>query len=405
MSELWTEKYCPQKLEEVLGQNTAIREIKKWVSSWEDGKPEKRAILIYGAPGTGKTATVRALAKEMGWSLIEMNASDKRTLSEVERIIGVASTTGTLTGGAKEKKLLVLDEADNLHGTADRGGYRALKNIIGKTNNPIVLIANDRYSIPWEIQNLCFLVNFRRLKTEIILLQLEKIVKKEKIRAEKKALEIIARAADGDMRSAIQDLQTVTIGEKILTEKILRLYKREREKNVFDLIKGILLSSSAQLSRTTLWSVDVPPEDALAWISENIPRAITNRQNLAKVYDAISRADIFLRRAKERQVYKLWGYASDMMSAGVTVNKGEEISWTRFQTPSHIKRYSRTRVVRMLQNSIAKKMAKHCHTSTHIIKRDFIPLFALLKRDKNLMNDLAERLELSENELNYLFSM
>ncbi|MDI6643300.1 MAG: AAA family ATPase, partial [Candidatus Hodarchaeaceae archaeon] len=133
MSELWVEKYQPRKLRDIVGQSKAVQEITSWAESWKRGKPSKPAVLLYGAAGTGKTAAAAALAREFGWDLIEMNASDQRTLAEVKRVAGTAATTGTLFGGASGRRLIVLDEADNIHGTADRGGYRALKELLEET--------------------------------------------------------------------------------------------------------------------------------------------------------------------------------------------------------------------------------------------------------------------------------
>lgn len=341
----------------------------------------------------------------MGWQIIEMNASDKRTLHTIRRIIGEASRTGTLFDGIFGKKLLVLDEADNIHGKADYGGYQGLKEVVSATNNPLVLIANDRYAIPLEIQNQCQLVNFRRLRADQIVKHLERIAKSEGVRAERRALALIAQRSDGDMRSAIEDFQTHALLFPRLTADKVLLFKRERTKNVFDLLKGILFASSAEVAREVLWSVDIAPDDALAWISENVPHSIADLAALANVYDMLSKADIFYRRAKERQVYRLWSYMSDLMSAGVAVKKGEGVRAAKFQPPSKIKRYLQTAKSRNLTNKIAKKIALACHTSTRKVKQDLFPFLPILAKNKRLIQNLVQNLELSNEELEHLLSL
>ncbi len=402
---LWTEKYAPKRLSELVGQDAAVQTMRKWVESWKKGKPSKKSLLLYGPPGTGKTAATRALANETGWQLIEMNASDKRTMSALRKIIGEASKTGTLLEGVQGKKLLVLDEADNIHGRADHGGYQALKEIIGTTTNPVILIANDRYSIPAEIQAQCELVNFRRLRPDQIVKHLEHIAKNEKIKVDRKALEIIARRSDGDMRSAIEDFQTHALVFPRLTAEQVLLFKREREKNVFDLLRGILFASSADVARSVLWSVDIAPDEAMAWIVENVPKAIRDPKALAAVYNTLSRADIFYRRANERQIYRLWSYMSDLMSAGVAVKKGSEVKAAKFEPPSYLKRYYQTAKTRRMLNSVARKIAMACHTSTHRVKQDMIPLLPILIQNKKLLENLTANLELSEEEINFLSSL
>ncbi|TDA32177.1 MAG: replication factor C large subunit, partial [Hadesarchaea archaeon] len=98
MSLPWSEKYRPRRLSEVVGQKAALQKVREWVEGWRRGAPPKRALLLYGPPGSGKTTVAQALAQEMGWDLIQLNASDQRTFEVLKRVAGEAALTGTLTG-------------------------------------------------------------------------------------------------------------------------------------------------------------------------------------------------------------------------------------------------------------------------------------------------------------------
>ena len=106
----WTEKFRPVSLSDVLGNEAAVKALRQWADTFGTGK---RAVILYGSPGTGKTSAALALAHDLGWDYIEMNASDQRNKNVVQQIAGTAAKAGTFEGTAG-RRLIILDEADNL---------------------------------------------------------------------------------------------------------------------------------------------------------------------------------------------------------------------------------------------------------------------------------------------------
>ena len=139
---LWTDKYRPQTLDEVVGNNKEKKIIIDWVNNWKNGNPQN-PLLLVGPPGIGKTTLALVIAKDFS-EHIELNASDKRSQDVIKRTIGESSSSRSLFGD--EYKLIIMDEVDGIHGTNDRGGVKAIGDIIKNSKHPMILIANDFYS-------------------------------------------------------------------------------------------------------------------------------------------------------------------------------------------------------------------------------------------------------------------
>src|SRR5687768_7474104 len=100
--------------------------LRTWGQAWQAGTPAKKALLLHGPPGCGKTSAAHALANDLGWGVLELNASDVRSGKAIQRVAGEGSrhetfsASGDYFASAKGlRKLIILDEADNLY---ERGG-------------------------------------------------------------------------------------------------------------------------------------------------------------------------------------------------------------------------------------------------------------------------------------------
>src|SRR5207245_8230879 len=117
--EPWTTKYKPRTSKDVAGNKTAIERLRDWIESWSKGRPSKAAVLLYGPAGVGKTTVAEAIARERGWDLVELNASDRRRGEILSRTAGLASTQSSLFS---KGRLIVLDVVDGMNLRKGSGG-------------------------------------------------------------------------------------------------------------------------------------------------------------------------------------------------------------------------------------------------------------------------------------------
>jgi len=427
----WTEKYRPTSLSDVLGNNKAVNTLQRWAGEWEFGIPVKRAVILSGSPGIGKTSTALALANDMGWGVIELNASDVRSAEKIKSIAtrGALYETFTDTGEyirASEggRKLIILDEADNLYERissgqgkdskgndfSDRGGKTAIVQTIKLTMQPIILIVNDLYALTKNstLKRLCEVIKFQNIRASTIEKTLIHIIHNEGLEVEREALEIIANRAGGDLRAAINDLRGLSRMEGRITEKMAgEVGFRDNVITLQQALAKILKGDNTDV-RKAAWDLDETPDSLLTWLDENLPHEYTDPVDLANGYDALSRADVYLGRVRKRQYYRLWAYANDTMTAGVALAKKREYHhYTRYRFPGWILKMSHTKGIRKRRKELAQKIGSMCHTSIRDARLELLPMVqTLFKQSENTDYDFAikmtDRLSLTPEEVAFL---
>jgi replication factor C large subunit len=398
----WTEKYRPSTLSEVRGNNTARDEMLDWAKTWDD---HGDAVILHGSPGVGKTSAAHALANDMGWPTIELNASDQRTGGVIKRIAGEAAKSGTLTGGTAGRRLVILDEADNLTHNADRGGSRAITEVVKSASQPLVLIANEFYDMSNSLRNACEIVEFRDVSARSIKPVLRDICRQEDIEYESAALEAIAENDSGDLRSAVNDLQAVAESSDRLTEGDVVTGERDTTSGIFEFLDDLIKKEDAEGALKASYDVDETPDNLLNWIEDNVPKDYEGGE-LADAYGYLADADRWLGRVRATQNYRFWRYASDNMTAGVAASRREKKGgWTRYGPPSYWRKLGSSRGKRNTRDYIAQKIAEESGISMSTARREVIPFLAEMThhcKNRELTVAMAARYDMEEKHVAFV---
>lgn len=411
----WTEKYRPKNLSGVIGNIKAKNQLKRWAGKWISGKPDKKAVVLAGKPGIGKTTSALALANEMGWGVLEMNASDDRNSDAIKNFVGRSAVDDTFSVDGDfipynegKRTLLILDEADNVFGSQDRGGIREIANTIKKTKQPIVLIANDYYDLRRRSETLSRMskkIEFEPVNQSEIISLLQSICKNEGVKYENEALQAIADRADGDVRSAVRDLESISTGKnKIEVDDISALGYRNREAEIFPSLKTILQKRDPIEAKESVRYLNEEPGNLIVWIDENMPREYNNPKALSNGYSWLSKADIFLGRVMKGQSYRFWAYATDMMTAGVSIAKDKTYTvWTRYAFPTWIRKMSNSKGKRSMRRTLSMKIAEGVHTTSNRSRLDVLPYFKnVFQDDLEFRKRMVKRFEFKPAETAFL---
>ncbi len=384
------EKYRARTFEDIKGQDLAISDVKNFLNSF----PLKKALILNGPVGTGKTSLAIALANENNLELFELNASDLRNRISLEEVLAPATLQQSLF---KKSKLILMDEADGIT-ASDRGGLPELIALIAKTNFPIIITANDIWKKKFNaLRQKCRMISVKELNEQVIKSILIDILHKENKRVNLKTLNLISKQARGDVRSALNDLQSIIdFGE----EEFLRdISEREKQESIFNILKNLFQNATNENITRIFESADLELDEILLWIEENIPEEY-NGSSLAKAYEALSKADIFKGRIYRQQYWRFLVYQNFFLSAGVSASsKLKNSKFVQYKRPSRILKIWLANQKNAKIKSILRKYSKFCHMSKKKANNEKYILPFILD---NLDEKTKRKVDLKEDEENYL---
>lgn len=419
MQDEWTEKYRPKSLKQIVGNEAAIRSITRWAESWKKGTPRLKAIVLRGEPGIGKTSAALALANDMGWDFIEMNASDHRNAASIKKIAGAGSRTQTFTLDGEflsstegRRKLVIIDEADNLFGREDFGGAKAIVETIRESGHPIILIVNDYYELTRKasaVKTLADKAIFKRLDRSSIAKVLRTISEAENVSVCNEVIERISDNCGGDLRAAINDLQMIAEGRtEVVSGDSDSMGKRNQEKELDSALRAVFGAKTLREARDATFDLDRTPEELIKWIEENIPLEIKHPLDMADAFDSLSKSDVYLGWTRKLQHYGLWSYSKELMTGGVALarKRGPRPAVYEYRFPGYFIMMSKAKGPRASRESLALKLQEHLHTSKKCVNESALPYIgAMVRNDPELLLRMISEFELDEGDVSYLLGV
>ncbi|BBL45684.1 replication factor C large subunit [Nanobdella aerobiophila] len=397
----WIKRYSPKHINEIINQSEAIGKIKDFIENYSNSN--KRALLLYGPPGVGKTSSVYAIANDLNYEVIELNASDERNAGIIYKRLSESVKGKPFL---KKGRIILIDEIDGISGFQDKGGILAILKICKESIWPVIFTANDAWDQRLRsIREISELVEFKKLSNTEIIRGLRRIIASEKINIDENALKLLVERSQGDLRSAINDLQTLSsMNKKISSEDIEALGYRERETNIFRALGQMFKASTIFSATMPFVDLDMDPKDIEPWIEENIPNEYDNIKDIYNAYDWLSIGTLFYNRIFERQYWELLKYATTIMYAGVALAKEKRYNkFTRYRMPNYIRKLSQNKEIRSKILELSKNLKKKVHSSNKRIRDIYInTLINLLEKDPEIGEEYAKKLGFEDSEISYI---
>ncbi|NPE26420.1 replication factor C large subunit [Methanococcoides sp. SA1] len=386
----WCEKYRVQSLDDVRGQDLAVDKVKSFLKMF----PKKKAVVLHGSPGVGKTSLAYAVAGETGAEILELNASDFRNKAKILEIVGPASRQASLFG---KGKIILIDEVDGISAMKDRGGLVTLLGLLAKSSFPVIITANDIWHKKFSgLRKKCEIVGLKEVDYKEILKILMEVCEKENCVVSGDVLRGIAIRARGDIRAALNDLEVLSKmdGDSLMVE----VGERDKEESIFSALAKVFSGSKISEDMIKVYDdVAMPIDDLFLWVEENLPIAYQGEE-LCVALDRLSLADVYRGRIRRQRHYRFMVYEYFLLGAGIaSAKKYDRGGWVQYKKPSRILKIWLQNQRAAKKKSICEKYAKVAHVSVKKAMREWMLVREILQGE-----GVRKELDLSSDEIAYL---
>lgn len=371
---MWSEKYRPQIISDMVGNEEARAAIIEWFVKWKKGT---KPLLLVGPPGIGKTTIAYLVAKQFGYDMIGLNASDVRSKSRLNEILmpvlGNVSVLGT--------PMIFVDEVDGIHGRGDYGGASALVDILKEPTVPIVLAANNDDSDKMKgIKKVVKTIQFKKIPPRLLRVYLENILKKQSAKLSPGSLIKVINKSKGDIRSMINLAQSFVTGFNPQTDQSFE------SANVEDGINAFFKANSVEEARSVLYSMQIDPREKINAFYSSIITSELDTPTLAKYLEIMSRADMLFGRIMKTQNWRLLRYLNDTLIK--LYQNDDRIRYTQYNLSWPL--LNRIRWDGAKIKSLSKVMAKKLHLSSSAFVTLCLPYVLFCIKNKTLELELEE---------------
>ncbi|XP_013373524.1 PREDICTED: replication factor C subunit 1 isoform X2 [Chinchilla lanigera] len=413
---LWVDKYKPTSLKTVIGQQgdqSCANKLLRWLRNWHSSPDEKKhakfgkfagkddgssykAALLSGPPGVGKTTTASLVCQELGYSYVELNASDTRSKNSLKAMVAESlnntSIKGFYSSGAAPsvslKHALIMDEVDGMAGTEDRGGIQELIGLIKYTKIPIICMCNDR-NHP-KIRSLvhhCFDLRFQRPRVEQIKGAMMSIAFKEGLKIPPPAMNEIILGANQDIRQVLHNLSMWCARSKALTYDQAKADSVRAKKDIklgpFDVARKVFAAGEETAHMSLMDKSDLFFHDysiAPLFVQENYlhvkPIAAGGDMKkhlmlLSRAADSICDGDLVDSQIRSRQNWSL--LPTQAIYASVLPGELMRGYMTQFPTfPSWLGKHSSTGKHDRIVQDLALHMSLRTYSSKRTVNLDYL---------------------------------
>ena len=394
---LYTLKYAPINEAQVFGQQMAVFQLKDFITNYKTQK--HKAALLHGPIGVGKTSSVYALAKQLGFDVVEINSSELRNEDAMKTFMGAALGQQSLFF---TPKIVLIDEVDNISGVKDRGCVPAMLKAIERSTFPVIITANDITDGKLKpLMKTSLLIEFHILQYRTIAHGLQWVCEQEGVQFDEKTLNSLARHVGGDMRAALLDLHGCIISGKVDYNAVTGLTDRKRTETIMNALTIIFKSTSVENALPVLDDIDMDQNEIMLWIDANLPKEYLDPVSLARAYEHLARADVFQGRIRKRQHWRFMVYISNLLTAGISSAKeSRNPQFVAYKQTMRLLQLWQAKMKYAQKKEIAVKLAIATHTSKKVAIEQIPYLQEIFRHRREGKN--FEELDLSAEEVEWL---